>query len=83
MEVVVSSSALGHLTACATDLSLGGCRIALQCRLIRGQFVMLTFPHFSPLGARVAWSDGVKTGITFAQPLCTGVLSHLLAAARA
>ncbi|SFP55563.1 PilZ domain-containing protein [Sphingomonas rubra] len=77
--LVVSSSALGHLTARALDLSLGGCRIVLQCRMTRGQFVMLTFPGFSPIGGRVAWSDGVSSGITFDRPLAVSVLHHLLA----
>lgn len=76
---IVSSSALGHVRAEASNLSRIGCRIEMQCRLHRGDFVMLAIPSFSPIGARVAWSTGTASGVEFLQPVNIAVLDHLLA----
>lgn len=74
----VSSTAHGQ-NACRVDnLSRSGCRALIHCRFAPGTFLSLTLPGHSPLGARVIWSDGLRCGLEFFNPLHVAVLDELM-----
>ena len=74
----LSSTAHGRIACRVDNLSRAGCRVLVQCRFAAETFLSLTFPGRSPLGARVVWSDGLRCGLEFINPLHIAVLDDLL-----
>lgn len=67
------------LISCQVDnLSRMGCRVHARCRFPVETYLSVTFPQKGPLGTRVAWSDGLRSGLEFLQPLHVAVLDDLL-----
>jgi hypothetical protein len=74
----LSSTAHGHMPCRVDNLSRAGCRVHIKCRFARGTFLSLTFPGRGALGTRMVWSDGLRCGLEFIQPLHIAVLDDLL-----
>lgn len=74
----LSSTAYGHMSCRVDNLSRAGCRVHIRCRFAQGTFLSLTFPGRGPVGARTVWSDGLRSGLEFLQPLHIAVLDDLL-----
>ncbi|WP_368039738.1 hypothetical protein [Sphingomonas bacterium] len=75
---MLTSSAAGQLSCRVDNLSRMGCRALIQCRFARDAYLSITFPHTGPIGTSVAWSDGLRSGLEFRQPLHVAVLDDLL-----
>lgn len=78
VPAIVANSGDGYLECFVDNLSREGCRVNLQCRFTEDTFLCLTFPGRGPIGTRVVWSDGMRTGLEFLHPLHIAVLDDLL-----
>jgi hypothetical protein len=59
-----------------TDLSVGGCGIALNHELDAGARVWIRLPGLENRPARVMWANGERAGLAFDQPLHPAVVAR-------
>ena len=83
-RVVVSGSISVRKSGClsfhlpALDLSTHGCRVELVEAADRGERVVVRLRGLEPLGADVAWVQGIHAGLRFHRPLHPAVFDQLL-----
>ena len=60
------------------DASTHGCRVEFADRPKVGEDVLITFPGFRPMDARVQWVDGPDAGVRFETPFHPAVFELLV-----
>ena len=77
-EIVVRRIGGFNFQVAMSDLSSGGCRVEMIEPCALGDSVIARLPQLEPLGSRVSWCVGTKTGIEFQKAIHPAVFDALV-----